>query len=84
MHEYKLRMQAQVRIQINIDNGLFFDIFEYATIKTHPKHVPTTLKGIRISSKPIPHQNLNIYLSKNGLKQKIKGKLESKKSLKTY
>ena len=44
MHEYKLRMQAQVCIQINIDNGLFFDIFEYATIKTHPKHVPTTLK----------------------------------------
>ena len=44
MREYKLRTQAQVCIQINIDNGLFFDIFEYATIKTHSKHVPITFK----------------------------------------
>ena len=44
MHEYKQCTQAQVYLRMNTDNGSFFDIFEYATIKTHPKHVPKHLR----------------------------------------
>ena len=37
-------MQARVRLRMNIDSGLFVDIFKHALIKIHLKHVPTLPK----------------------------------------
>ena len=52
MHECKLHTQAQVRIRMNTDNGSFFDIFEYPSIKNHPKHVPTQPKVLGFHLNP--------------------------------
>ena len=62
MYECKLCMQAQVRLCMNTDNGLFLDIFEYPSIKTHPKHVPTQPKVLGFHLNP-SHRKTQAFTS---------------------
>ena len=62
MHEHKSCTQARVRVRMNQDREVFFDIFKHISIKTYHKHVPTLPKVSGFHLNP-SHSKTQVFTS---------------------